>query len=129
MIAYVLQKCPKNFAFQLFCNFAVIYPWNFAIFLRSRLLFNSVAAVVYFCYCIICMAVLLKVLWCAMTKHLVPIKTTVTQMLYTIWQDNIEFKTEQMKNKEHREQKQGINELVENGELYKSVLNKIMTTH
>ena len=34
-----------------------------------------------------------------------------------------------MKNKEHREQKQGINELVENGELYKSVLNKIMTTH
>ena len=75
------------------------------------------------------MAVLLKVLWCAMTKHLVPIKTTVTQMLYKIWQDNIEFKTEQMKNKEHREQKQEINELVENGELYKSVLNKIVTTH
>ena len=43
---------------------------------------------------------------------------------------NIEFKTELTKNKEHKKTKSSnLKELVENAESYMSVLNKMMTTH
>ena len=52
-------------------------------------------------------------------------------MLLTIYKDSFKFKTEQTKDTENRKTKKKgfVKEQVENADLYKSVMNKIMTKH
>ena len=47
MIAYVFQKYPKNFVFQLFIILQ-LFTREFAMFLKSSLLFNSF----YYLFCL-----------------------------------------------------------------------------